>query len=135
MKIINWWRSCQICLNLALILIACGSKTGFSFWYLIPIEIGENFNGHTQRFLLQSLRVWYESFHLTGIRQTVSRYSYQVEKTWKIIQKFFRNFSLTGHEPDRVTEKLIHLFRNFNLWVMSQTVIGKRIHQNFMSSG
>ena len=32
----------------------------------------------------------------------------------KLIQKFFRNLSFPGHEPDRVTRKLIHLFWNFN---------------------
>ena len=106
------WRSCQIYLNLASILIVGWFETGFSFWHLIPVKIGENFNCHTQRFLLKSLRLWNESLHLTGIRH-----------------------SFPDHEPDRVTRKLIHLFRNFNLWIMSQTVIGKLMHQNFMSSG
>ena len=58
---IYWWRSCQIGLNLTSIFVIGEFRTWFTFWHIIPIEIGENFYGHTHRFLSWSWRIWSET--------------------------------------------------------------------------
>ena len=62
------------------------------------------------------MRKWYFSYD--GIMRrpyTLVRISL-LANPGKLIQKFFRNFSLLGHESVRMTGKIIHFFSKLRFW-------------------
>ena len=60
-----------------------------------------------------------------------------IGKSWKIIQKIFKNFSFPGNEPDRITGKLIHqnFMSTYSVFVKYRVMSQAVLLENLPTSG